>query len=151
MNAGTAGGFPVVTTFYALHSDGSLLWSHAYPAVGYPISGSAALAPDGTVYVLGPDLALNAVTPGGVLLWTVPTNGVEELNSSYGPILDGDGVAYVITTAQQYVTSTLYAVSRDGAIAWTMTLNGFANGPPAIGADGTLYAVTSAALYAIGR
>jgi outer membrane protein assembly factor BamB len=150
MTAGTASGDPVITTFYAVKPDGSFLWAHAFNALGYPISGSPALGIDGTVYVLGPDLALNAITPSGHILWTVPTNGVEQLNPGYGPILDGDGVAYVVTTELQFTTSMLYAVTRSGEIAWTMALDGFANGPPAIGADGTLYVATSAALYAIG-
>jgi hypothetical protein len=139
-----------VTTFYAFNGDGSTRWSIAF-SNNYSASGTSALSPDGTSYFIGPHARLVAIDASGQLLWAVPTVDLEQSSPTNGPILDGAGVIYLNTESDFRVESTLYAVAPDGTVAWTVPLGGFANGPPALGADGTLYVATSTTLYAIGE
>ena len=139
------------TSIYAMTPDGSTKWSVLLPRAQADLSGSGALAPDGTLYVIDGDATLRAIDGAGSLKWAVATSGELATSVENAPIVDGAGTVYFITTTVTSSASTLYAVSPSGNVLWHMDLGGFANSPPAIGSDGTLYVATSAALLAIGN
>jgi hypothetical protein len=120
---------------YAVNNSGSQDW--AYP--GQTGNGSAALAPDGTVYING-NLFLLAVSPAPTLIWKYRT-GDWPLFAS--PVAGGDGTIY--TASRSY--NLLYAISSDGTVKWDFTTYETPADSAAIGADGTIY-FTGGWLYA---
>lgn len=120
---------------------GTVLWT--YPIVGR--STSPAIAVDGTVYVGssgiagGRDSAFYALTPGGGLVWSYPSDD----GFRAAPVIGADGTIY--TTSGKKVL----ALRPNGTLLWEYeTLKrGDILAAPAIAADGTLY-VGSEDLYA---
>src|SRR6266436_5688579 len=100
------------------------LWAYA---VSYPISGSPAVGPDGTVYFA--NAALFAVTNGGSNKWVFPleTGGGGDYNSS--PAVAPDGTIYVSR-------GQLFAVNPDGSQKWAYPADS-STGSPAVGLDNT--------------
>jgi outer membrane protein assembly factor BamB len=139
-----------VNTLYAVNPDGSEKWRRQIAESTYPMAGSPALGADGTLYMIDAVGSLNAIDANGAPLWTFATTNLPETSVSNAPIIDGAGVVYFVTSSVYDARSTLYAVDRNGQLVWSMPLGGFANGAPALGANGTLYVATSSALYAIG-
>jgi predicted heme/steroid binding protein len=97
---------------------------------------SFAIAADGTVYGFGQYAAgISAYSPFlGLPLWTY--NG----GASAGGVIGHDGTIYTA------MNGNLYAVSPDGTLRWSNTTLAV-GGVPAIGADGTIYAIGSMGLY----
>ncbi|MBC7097582.1 PD40 domain-containing protein, partial [Candidatus Bipolaricaulota bacterium] len=110
-----------------------------------------AIAGDETIYVVSSDMAnsnlwyLTSVDPNGHVNWSVT------LGETYGPpttsvILDSEGNAYVTTT------DLLFCFNRIGVMQWQVHAPGYAEGIPAVGADGTLYLYDAdATLVAVGE
>jgi len=110
--------------------------------------GDAAVAPDGTVYHDGPELA--ARDPSGRLRWSFPGAGAATTaGDGRPPAVAADGTVYV-PAAQSPV---FYAVRPDGTLAWSAPVRAAASA--SIGGDGTLYVAaagdgaTPATLYAL--
>jgi hypothetical protein len=130
----------LLVSFTALHAQqpGTLLWT--YPA---NITTSAAIAPDGTIYV-GNNLGLLAVTNAGTSAsnkWVFSTSG-GDISST--PAIGADGTIYFGS-----YSSNLFAVNPDGSLKWAYAFAGKVPASPAIGADGTIYIPAEGYLYAI--
>jgi outer membrane protein assembly factor BamB len=117
-------------------------------ALGY-ISSSPAIGADGTLYV-GSSNGIHAITPTGLVRWTVPTHAPVVYSS---PAIGADGTVYV------GAGDRLYAVSATGTLKWSVTTclpGGTIGSAPAVGADGSIAfqavhsgALISAALCAV--
>ena len=127
------------TTLYAVNPDGSLRWQYEFQGFFDPIAGALALGADGTLYVSYEDLYAFD-TSSGTVKWQVPGLGITS------PIVDGNGTIYV-TDAK----NDLVALTSAGKTVWTLRLDDTPGGPPAMGADGTLYLPVGSAIYAIGE
>ncbi|HUO06343.1 MAG TPA: PQQ-binding-like beta-propeller repeat protein [Candidatus Binataceae bacterium] len=127
-------------TLYAISPAGSLKWKVAAdPVVGIE---NPAIGPDGTVYVCGQ--TLYAFTPGGALKWT---RRIPASNSSRMLSVGADGTVYV--GSGSWFDGNVTAVKPDGTLKWVFPGGVYFN-PPAIGADGTVYATSGDHnLYAI--
>ncbi|HMN40918.1 MAG TPA: PQQ-binding-like beta-propeller repeat protein [Phycisphaerales bacterium] len=68
----------------------------------------------------------------GTVAWRVPLAGTY---AAHPGAVAGDGTVYV-----QDVLGTVYAVNRSGTMRWTYETSGLAEGPVALGPDGTIYA-----------
>ena len=93
-----------------------------------------AVAPDGSVAVVGSSGTLYSLTPAGALRWSVPSVGGEG-----GPSIGPDGTVYVGTG--NHVT----AVAPDGTIRWTYVEPTSGQGViagPTVGPDGKIYVVS---------
>jgi outer membrane protein assembly factor BamB len=123
---------------YALNPDGSLRWRFA--TSGH-VTGSPALALDGTVIAGSQDDLLYAVSPDGAKRWDFRAG--DDIESS--PAVGEDGTIYFGADDQK-----VYAVSPQGALLWAFTTGGDVRASPAIGPDGTIYVGSfDALLYAI--
>jgi outer membrane protein assembly factor BamB len=89
------------------------------------VSGSPAIATDGTIYVCGRNIII-AINPDGSEKWRVEDVG------SGSPSIAADRTIYV---SSEY-PNELFAISPEGAIKWKYPN---ALGTPAIGSDGTIY------------
>jgi len=116
---------------YALDSaKGTTLWK--VPIEG--VSSSAALGPDGTVYIGSyySVVAVNGQT--GSIRWRTPVNA----QVSTSPSVSRDGTVY--SGGGLAGSGTFYALDGiTGAVKWTITVGGQIQSPSAIGANGTVY------------
>ncbi|HZH98779.1 MAG TPA: PQQ-binding-like beta-propeller repeat protein, partial [Fimbriimonadaceae bacterium] len=119
--------------FYALNPTGSVKWQKQGD---YPVLQSAAVAPNGNVYV-GLDGRLNAFSPAGTLLWQAPMG---DPRLSGGPALATDGTIYS-AYAQQDVEVKLVALNPNGSSKWEypLSLYFWPLGAPVVGQDGSIY------------
>lgn len=94
---------------YALDGAGEVRWE---TTVGARPVGNPALAADGTLYVAD-KLGLNALSPGGEVLWHfAPDDGKTPTG---GPVVGPDGTVYLKSL------SGLLAVTADGDLKWQTT------------------------------
>jgi outer membrane protein assembly factor BamB len=162
--------------FYALKSDGKLLWSFL---TGGQIISSTAIAADGTVYFTSLDGNLYALRPDGSECWRLHTGSARESS----PVLDESGNLYlsgrtscisvgsdgkirweknapvpldetpaVAANGLIYFSvpwQILAAINPDGTEQWRVTLPGTLANSPVIGSDGTVYVCDGSRLYAI--
>ncbi len=120
---------------YAVRPDGSQKW--AFQAQGS--GGSAAIALDNTIYVVG-YLGLNAISDAGAAKWTTIVGGSGNFSS---PSIGKDGLIYVAS----WEAPAFYSFRRDGTTKWTISLPFRTADSSAIGGDGTIY-FTAGNLYA---
>ena len=93
-----------------------------------------AVAPDGSVAVVGSSGRLYSLTPDGALRWSVPGVGGEG-----GPSIGSDGTVYV------GLGERITAVAPDGTIRWTFiepTVGQGVIAGPTVGPDGNIYVVS---------
>ncbi len=125
---------------YAINSDGTLKWK---VWISYDSYVSAALGPDGTIYVAG-FTDLKAISPQGTILWTFPTG-----NTIYSsPAIAPDGTIYFggMDTKVYAVDPNTHQVKS----GWPVVTGGYVASSPAIGRDGTVYVGASdGKLYAM--
>ena len=130
--------------FYAYGSNGAISWVYR---ASTSISGSAAVAVDGSVYV-GATGQLIALTAAGATKWDNPFKfGSYVVPTSV--LLDNSSIAYFGTDDKH-----IYAVNPDGTMKWAATTggavrSGLSMSPDgttvyAASADGRVYAVNSA-------
>jgi outer membrane protein assembly factor BamB len=168
---------------YAIRADGTLKW--VLPTKS-KFTASSAIGSDGTIYAAGThqdrpvycfgELAIRAgflyaVTPEGVLKWSVMLSG--EVTSS--PAIAADGTIYIASTGEiefdrvdpcdkesNYLPSSvapniypanshLYAFTPNGALKWRFGGIGDFNSSPSIGSDGTIYIGSDFRNYAYGE
>jgi outer membrane protein assembly factor BamB len=114
----------------------TLVDSQWQATTGSVLTGSPAVAPDGTVYIAADDKSLYAFGPDGTQKWALATGGLMDACS---PATASDGTVYA-GSGDGYV----YAVNADGTVKWKHLMNATtttsASFSPAIGADGTVYA-----------
>jgi len=118
----------------ALAPDGSLRWSAPTGSATLP---RPTVAPDGTIYVVGPDL--QAFAPGGALRWR------RFLGSTEPPAVGPDGVVYLLAA------DGLRAIDPDGGDHWTAPVSaaiGSVGAHLALAADGTLVVTSGGTLSA---
>lgn len=128
---------------WALGPAGQPLWFYTVGNDG-DVNTSAAIAPDGTVYMVGTwNGIVHALKPdNGNLLWKLST-GEAVIYSS--PALGLDGTVYVGTTKGQ-----LYATMPGGDdFKWKTHVGRIRFGAPAVGADGTVYIGSREGLSAV--
>jgi outer membrane protein assembly factor BamB len=121
------------------------------------IQGSAAIGPDGTIYVgtfRGTLLALRDPGTGEQLelQWSFHPEGASSFHTT--PAIASDGTIYVgFSTggATPEARGTFYALDGQGKVKWTVDLGGGRQtASPTIGADGTIYVTSgSGKLFAI--
>ena len=143
-------GDPWSDSIIAYNPDGSTKWERV--DIGGPggyFSGVAVSADQGTVYTAregGKMYALNAQT-GATRWFSTPAAGDDMAGS---PVLASNGILYMMGSEGQF-----YAMrEQDGSLLWKYQLNtpAFYWGPPspALGNDGTLYAVAPGTTIANG-
>jgi outer membrane protein assembly factor BamB/subtilisin family serine protease len=98
---------------------------------GGAITGSPAVAPDGTIYVGSTDGNLYAISSSGAQLWTYQTGGLIDTCS---PAIAPDGTIYTGS-----FDGFLHAVNPNGSQKWRFSTGGLLSNSPAIAADGTIY------------
>lgn len=111
----------------ALDPLGHLLWELELPG---PV-GTAAIGPDGTVYVGA--AGLHAVEPSGALRWSRPVAAV-----TAEPVL-APGERVLVGAA----SGRLYAFTLEGRRVWDLPLRAPLRRAPAVGEDGTAYVGTA--------
>lgn len=133
------------TTWFAVTSDGAVVWSLELPLSSRT---TPAIAPDGTLYIESRTNRpfhgrLFAIDPVGTIRWTLETDPYDfNLNPAIGP----DGTIY--TAGGDRVT----AISPEGEVKWTFLIDDtdFQASSPAVAADGTIYIGSfNGLLYAI--
>ena len=100
------------------------------------IQGRPAVAADGTIYAIGVNGHLYALTPAGGVKWIFRVDNANALQ----PVSVGtDGTIYFASIA------SVYAVNPNGTLKWTFTDPGFATvfAGPTVGPDGNIYGATS--------
>ncbi len=131
---------------YAVSPDGAEMWRFA-------ITGCDLAPPtidvDGTVYVRSGylDSEILALSPDGVEKWR--SLGVTYLSSA---AIGADGTLYIARARSVgwLWEGTLYAVSSDGVVLWSLDVDGGTWSPPVVGADGTIYfGADNGKLYAV--
>jgi len=116
---------------YAVNPDGSLRWKFN---TGSYITGPAAVAADGTVYVPSAGY-LFALDAAGRLKWRAA--GIAEYPPGSAPALSKNGDIYINTN-----DGVLHAFAPDGSLLWTYRTEGIVidvPSSPAIGRDGSIY------------
>ncbi|PTX90942.1 PQQ-binding-like beta-propeller repeat protein [Opitutus sp. ER46] len=109
---------------------------------GDAITGSPAVADDGSVYFGSTDKSVYAYNADGSLKWTYATGGLIDTCS---PAIGADGSVYIGSNDGKF-----YAFTATGSLKWSNTYSGPASSSPAIGADGTIYTrVADGFLYAL--
>ncbi len=114
----------------------SLVDSVWQATTGASVTGAAAVAGDGTVYVGSTDRSVYAFAPDGAQKWSYATGGSIDTCS---PAIADDGTVYVGSN-----DGKCYAFAPDGTRKWTHDFGGgstavFAGCSPAVAADGTIY------------
>lgn len=120
---------------FAVGPDGSTNWVFDMIPIYYPqqISAqfaSAAIGPDGTIFIGSVDTNLYAINPNGTLKWTFRLG-----DATYGsPAVGTDGTVYIGSDDH-----SLHAVGRDGHQLWQFLTGSYIESSPAISAGGTIY------------
>jgi outer membrane protein assembly factor BamB len=137
----TGGGIVVVTTapesVVAVSLSGSMSWSVAFESAGEETPLPPAVGPDGTIYVaFAATNSVHAVSPDGAERWSAQAGA----GGVWAPL--------VVATDRLYVSSSpggcLEALDLDGgAIATFACAAKGVEGPPAVGADGTVFGTGS--------
>jgi outer membrane protein assembly factor BamB len=152
-------------------SDGSKRWSLA---LGDRIYGTPCVAPEGTIYVGSDAKHFHAVTPAGVLAWTLATAGEADtsavLTSDRRVVFAAGATVYAVrpggdvdwrfeAKGKVFTAPALaddgsvlfgsqddhvYALTARGALAWSRDLGADVDGAPAIADDGTVVVGTDA-------
>ena len=129
------------------HSGAANIASLGVAAWSFPTSDtveftSAAVGPDGTIYVANLAGDLYALRNAGNLRWKL--SGLSAIRYST-PAVAPDGTIYVGGT-----DGSLYAVNPTGTLRWTYHAGGAVRTSPNIGADGTVYfGADDGKLYAV--
>ena len=115
----------------ALSSAGELQWEYALS--GQDAISTAAVGPDGTVFVTELTGVLHAVQPDGERRWIYDTGDLVY----YSPVVAADGTVYF----SSFYDSVLWAIKPDGTRDWAFNhpVDAVTFGPPALGADGVIY------------
>ena len=120
--------------FCSIHSSGAepglVLWD---VGLGYiaTFEGSAAIAPDGTIYVTtGAGNHLEALDRDGHRKWSFAT--ASENKSS--PAIGDDGTIYFGSRDRKF-----YAITPEGKKKWSFQTGAWVDSSPAVGTDGTIY------------
>lgn len=122
---------------YAVTRSGALRWSFTTGAGVY--FSSPTIAADGTIYFNSYDGYLYALGPDGTMKWRFETGGTHS-----SPVVGNDGTVYTSLSA-----NGVCALGADGVQRWVFSTSGVVQGAPALGVDGTVYAASTAGLYAI--
>jgi outer membrane protein assembly factor BamB len=128
----------VIGRFYAFRPDGSLKWIRKLSR--FEITSAPAIGQDGTVYIAPENSDLYALDPNGVIKWRFPKVG--NGGPSASPVIGNGGTIYI-------GANFFYAVRTDGTLRWKYDTGSYVSGPPAIGADGTIYFPSNYYLYAL--
>lgn len=132
----------------AVAPDGSMKWEVELD--NYPVFGSPAIGLDGQVYSLVEYDKLYAVSPEGEVNWTYPANTFlgGPMNS---PTIGSNGDIYFYDSLylEPGYETHLKSLNTLGDLNWDVTLERGCTGPPAIGADGTLYLCSGTSLLAV--
>jgi outer membrane protein assembly factor BamB len=108
--------------------------------LGDEIYSTAAVGPDGTIYIGSENGLLTAVSPEGRKLWSFETEG--GVRSS--PAVTGESVYFGSRDA------AFYALSHEGTLMWRFETEGSILSSPAVARDGTIYFGSSDShLYAL--
>ncbi|MBN1755931.1 PQQ-binding-like beta-propeller repeat protein, partial [bacterium] len=103
---------------------------------------TAAIGPDGAVYIGANNGNVYAFEPDGTIRWTFLTGGA--VRSS--PVVDSNSVVYVGSA-----DNNLYAINPDGTERWHVTTEGPVNSSAAIGPDGIIFfGSNDGNIYAVG-
>lgn len=114
-----------------LHAEGSLKWKAPITdGIVDGTRGSAAIAPDGTIYIGGRDSKLHAFSPDGTEKWAYTVGSYVQS----APAIALDGTVYFGS-----YDAKVYALHPDGTLKWSYTTGGNVISSPAIAADGTIY------------
>ena len=117
---------------FALPPHGNQVWAGPFITED-AISGSPAIAEDGTIYVGSWDGTLYAINPDGISPWVYPPGGsILDLRGS--PSVGPDGSVYI-----GCLDDRMYSISSSGALQWTYLTGGDIYSTPGFGADGTVY------------
>jgi outer membrane protein assembly factor BamB len=98
--------------------------------LGVGSASTAAVAPEGTIYVGTLDGRLLAVKPGGPVEWIFKTG--REIRTA--PAIGSDGTIYFGSRDRN-----LYAVRSDGRLRWRFKTGAWVDSSACIGPDGTVY------------
>jgi outer membrane protein assembly factor BamB len=126
-------------------STGADLWTYPGGASGdngEDLSTSAAVLPDGTVLWPGPNSTLDALSPGGRLLWSTRLRG-----TVLSPALGADGRVYV-SDSDGDIESLRPSVTA-AHVQWSVNIGKVSFGSVAVGADATVYGTADDDLVAI--
>ncbi len=134
--------------FYALGSDGSIIWKYLLPNWGlfYGIVNynNTSLTHDGNI-ITSLNGTLLCINSKGGLEWELPflPLNIYPIVGLIGPSISLDGTIYIHTVLQKSNLSKLFAISPDGKIKWDILLNDTESSTPSflpiIGRDGTIY------------
>jgi outer membrane protein assembly factor BamB len=109
---------------------GAILWSIGLGQIA-SFGGSAAIAPDGTIYVTtGAGNHLEALDQDGHPKWSF-ANTSEDKSS---PAIGDDGTIYFGSRDRKF-----YAIAPDGRKKWSFQTGAWVDASPAVGIDGTIY------------
>jgi outer membrane protein assembly factor BamB len=122
---------------YAIDFNGNMKWK--YPTGDF-VSGSAAIASDGTIYAPSLDGSVYALDPAGNKKWSFMTG--DRVYSS--PSIDGNGTIYFGSADH-----SLYAVNPNGTSKWSYPTGGEVYTSPAIGNGVIYFGSLDNAVYAV--
>lgn len=120
-----------LNTLSSAQNDARILWK--FKAHDSYIQGRPAIGTDGTIYALGINGHLYALTPQGKLKWTYTVLQGSVQSVSVG----NNGIIYFAGL------NSVYAIKPDGTLKWkvTNTQGGLIDVGPTVGPDGNIYAV----------
>ena len=133
-------------TLQAVKPDGTTAWTSTESDAQ---QASPALGKDGTIYISAFDFGLSAFTPDGKLKWHVLSSPQLQQPFRNTPTIDSAGNIYHNTS------NTLWCLNSDGQVQWAVsgippeTYMIPSTAAPAIGSDGTIYALLNYKLYAV--
>jgi outer membrane protein assembly factor BamB len=122
----------------ALTPTGAKKWSHKYATSGQWIGGQTpAVAADGTIYVSPSftNAGVTALNPDGSVKWVYWKPGA---SGTYHQAIDAQGNIIVAWTIDSPFEAGFVALGPDKTEKWSLTV-AQPTGPPALGADGTLF------------
>jgi len=125
---------------YAISPDGGMIWNYSCEDF---VLGSPAISPDGTIYfgttmniVNGPHF-LHAVAANGSSEWKVNLGPMRDYSS---PAMSPTGDIILVTWDESAPNSSrLLAVSRQGVVKWSYSIDAVCESTPAISREGEIY------------